>query len=636
MNTSKADSRFRYAVYTFSTSLLLLFCACQGPVTIYYDIDENDIRDATSIVFNISASDLGPSPTRRTRNSIKSTEEKAIPNRKYLSQEYTLQPSNYEFDIFLLDADRCKTAAATAQLSVNPQEENTYSIKLDFNKFNTNSRPCEVRLEVSDIDEIRILPERPEGADGPEYPPQICEQGQPCIFYTDANTPVRLTQGAKAVFKQASWDQEPAIAGSDGYQYRIGSQTDGFPRTKRSIKVTASERPFLYSKTAGGFWTYTPIPSGISMNAVFGISQDAIWAVGDRGTILYWDGRGWMQERFTTTPSSNPKCPSWGAKGTLCNLYAVWGEKRGEDYDVWAVGENGLVLRRTLGIWHEIPGIQDVLNSRMSARMTPPNRPINLRGVWGFGNGEMVIVGGFGTILYVNSKGAWLKSTEAGAPKDLDGLFFTSAWGLDGTCFWVAGAQQTLLRWGCAGAQSWRVEDVPTPGSVLGSTSPEVSQIAAAPLWSLWGTQEPGGDAGLPLTKVWAVGGQGTILSYDGHRWQRTQASADRNGRPQFRSLWGRSSSDLWAVGNFGVVFHLRGQTWSGEALASGQQASDFAGHLSGVWAAPGGPIWVAGSQPALLRAFDSPEGGQRGSGANRPPAPPMSRLPQVQQILPE
>ena len=152
-----------------------------------------------------------------------------------------------------------------------------------------------------------------------------------------------------------------AIAGSDGYsiasavrpmasQNQTQHQGDGV-RTPR----------FTYSKTAEAFWTYTnPVrhldePSSESRKMPFGRS-------GDPGTILYWDGRGWMQGAIYDDAQQQSQVPLLGSQRTLCNLYAVWGEKRGEDYDVWAVGENGLVLRRTLGIWHEIPGIQDVLN----------------------------------------------------------------------------------------------------------------------------------------------------------------------------------------------------------------------------------------------------------------------------------
>ena len=69
-----------------------------------------------------------------------------------------------------------------------------------------------------------------------------------------------------------------------------------------------------------GSWVRTPQGSPLpDMNAVTGFGADNVWAVGDEGTILHWDG-----ERLTR-PNS----------GTSSNLVAVFGCAPN---DVWAIG----------------------------------------------------------------------------------------------------------------------------------------------------------------------------------------------------------------------------------------------------------------------------------------------------------
>jgi hypothetical protein len=43
----------------------------------------------------------------------------------------------------------------------------------------------------------------------------------------------------------------------------------------------------------------------------------------------------------------------------------------------------------------------------------------------------------------------------------------------------------------------------------------------------------------------------GTILHYDGTAW-----SLALSGIPNLLAVWGRSSSDVWAVGDLGTILH--------------------------------------------------------------------------------
>jgi len=59
--------------------------------------------------------------------------------------------------------------------------------------------------------------------------------------------------------------------------------------------------------------------------------------------------------------------------------------------------------------------------------------------------------------------------------------------------------------------------------------------------------------------------------------------------------IWGNDVDDVWAVGEFGSVFHWNGTTW--EPMESGTSFGFF-----GVWSAIGDDIWVVGQMGAILR----------------------------------
>jgi hypothetical protein len=51
---------------------------------------------------------------------------------------------------------------------------------------------------------------------------------------------------------------------------------------------------------------------------------------------------------------------------------------------------------------------------------------------------------------------------------------------------------------------------------------------------------------------VFAVGFTGTILHYDGKKW----SAMTSNTTYDLLSIWGASSSDIFAVGNGGIILH--------------------------------------------------------------------------------
>ena len=85
----------------------------------------------------------------------------------------------------------------------------------------------------------------------------------------------------------------------------------------------------------GGFCWQRPVPQGNSLHSISGVSSRYIWAVGDRGTILHYDGKSWRSV----------------ASGTTHNLHGVYCLGQ---HDAWAVGDEGTALRYDGEHWNKI------------------------------------------------------------------------------------------------------------------------------------------------------------------------------------------------------------------------------------------------------------------------------------------
>ena len=101
-------------------------------------------------------------------------------------------------------------------------------------------------------------------------------------------------------------------------------------------------------------------------------------------------------------------------------------------------------------------------------------------------------------------------------------------------------------------------------------------------LWGVWGSS--GSD-------VFAVGGPGTILHYDGSTGP--PCSFERNHR-FLKGVWGSSGSDVFVVGEFGTILHYNGSTWS-------SMDSGAVGMLYAVWGSSGSDVFVVGDNGTIL-----------------------------------
>jgi len=126
------------------------------------------------------------------------------------------------------------------------------------------------------------------------------------------------------------------------------------------------------------------------LNGVWGSSSSDVFAVGDGGTILHYNGDSWSSM----------------ASGTTHRLYDVWSSSSS---DVFAVGDGGIILHYNGTAW-----------SSMSSGTT-----YHLHDVWGGSASDVFAVGDYGTILHYNGD-SW-SSVGSGTTYHLNGVCRSSA-----------------------------------------------------------------------------------------------------------------------------------------------------------------------------------------------------------------
>jgi len=157
--------------------------------------------------------------------------------------------------------------------------------------------------------------------------------------------------------------------------------------------------------SAGSFASWSTMTSGTTnnLNSIWGVGSGDVFAAGNTGTILHYDGSSWTAQ----------------ASGTAHNLNCIWGAA---DNDVFTVGSSGTILHYNGSSW----------TSQTSGTTS------NLNCVWGTGSGEIFAAGNSGTILRYDGS-VWGPLTS-GTAAELRGI-----WGTDGNNVIAAGDSGTII-----------------------------------------------------------------------------------------------------------------------------------------------------------------------------------------------
>jgi hypothetical protein len=233
----------------------------------------------------------------------------------------------------------------------------------------------------------------------------------------------------------------------------------------------------------GAAWSDVPTGTYSHLYGVWPLGRDDVWAVGE-GTF-HWNGTAWA-----SVPSP-----------TTAELQGVWGSATN---DVWAVGRAGTVLRWSGAAWSSVP-----ISSTS-----------DFDAVWGSADDDVWVVGGLGIFHW---DGSGFSRALAGGGGGIWGAAPDDAWvGGLGAQRWNGSAWTTLdvpelLRWsaiddvwGCSPEDVWFVDTHVFRWGATGWTTWDESSIPWPPgaghrLTGVW-CAAPG--------DVWAVGIEATIMRW--------------------------------------------------------------------------------------------------------------------------
>ena len=300
-----------------------------------------------------------------------------------------------------------------------------------------------------------------------------------------------------------------------------------------------------------GTWTLMSVPSRVDLHGVWASTPEDLYVAGFDGTLLHYNGTTWTT---VATP-------------TTADLYAVWVNPPD---DIFVTGMGGSVWNRFGGEWTE-------------HKVAPDKR---LRALWGYGHDEVYVCGSDETLLQFDG-GAWI---QTGLDLNTEGAEFRDMWGPNSERLSVLAGR--ALVWNAGGTWnnglgeangdyahgSWGIS---LNNQVLVSAGLSTHLENGEVRWYETPTPEPLYDVwGLANDDYYAVGRSGNIAHFDGTGWLALSQGSVSN----VRDLWMTQSGAL-AVGADGLVLRQNGTQWTEEFLDPGYD-------LYGVW--DGGDVSVA------------------------------------------
>lgn len=158
----------------------------------------------------------------------------------------------------------------------------------------------------------------------------------------------------------------------------------------------------------GAQWIRQKTPTDVTLTAVWGTTEKDVWAVGHHGTVIHYDGTEWRDQSppllvFHTADGGPPSGDA--AAEIKRNLWGVWATGKVYTEALYAVGDNGTVIYfdGKNKLWSDkIP----VTAAGAAVRIQD-----QLSGVWGASASKVYIVGNFGTVLEGTKAGLTVQKT---------------------------------------------------------------------------------------------------------------------------------------------------------------------------------------------------------------------------------
>lgn len=281
---------------------------------------------------------------------------------------------------------------------------------------------------------------------------------------------------------------------------------------------------YLHSNTLWNVLDY----DGISdLQAVWGFASDDVFAVGEQGTIIYWNGTSWIAQ----------------SSGVTATLYGVWGTS---NTDMFAVGTGGTIL-----YWDGTSWTEQVSGTTLT-----------LTGVWGTATNNVYVVGASGTVLHWDGI-AW----SSMASSTTEALF--DIWGFDANNIYASGGDGEVIYFNGAVWASITTGSIRDMHSIWGTSATDVFTVGDAGEIYQWNgviwTFHPSGTTnnlrgvwGSSLTDIVVVGFGGLALRWDGSSWQEQPTYRTEN----LNDVWGTLATNIFIVGDAGLSLRYEEVAW--------------------------------------------------------------------------
>lgn len=304
-----------------------------------------------------------------------------------------------------------------------------------------------------------------------------------------------------------------------------------------SISIAKAEKGWVWE---------LPTPQGNTLNATWGADSTSVYAVGDNGTIMKFDGLEWTIQNPTTAQLNG----LWGS--STSDIYAVGGEANsssshivlhfdgtdwqeleiGADqrlYAVWGTGENNIYIGGWNGRLYHYNGTEWLQENFGS------NQQINT--IWGTATDNIFAVGAKGTIRRFNGSYWGAMSTPS------------IAYQYDINDIWGASADNIFAVGGAYINSEYR--------SIIlhfnGSTWSTVMEVTGMKLKSI---------EGVSANQIYVTTSQGNaeILYFDGTAWTSLDSVQNKN---HIQDIWLDNLGNGLFVGALGYMLEKQNDVFS-------------------------------------------------------------------------
>ncbi|HEX3772009.1 MAG TPA: hypothetical protein VHV30_14135 [Polyangiaceae bacterium] len=316
--------------------------------------------------------------------------------------------------------------------------------------------------------------------------------------------------------------------------------------------------------------TWTLVPSGVTDNltGIMGIGPDDVFVTGDQGNLLHWDGHTWS---IASAVQDTALLGLWVFSST----------------NVWAVGVD----------FDTDPGSSAYVRVYQGTSSTDNdvNGAISLWKVWGASPTDVWLAGTSAAPLGGDSgadpAGVIYRGSSDFEPVAYEGESVHGIWGSGANDVWVAPSIGGLQHWTGAAFDTNAVQIAMSQGfhavsgtlDVDGATKSAPVPAGDASVADAAGASDAGEDDGGPqpadagadgaapaadasladagpgASDVWAVGNDGLIAHFAHGAWTVTPS----NTTETLFGIWAPSSTSAWAVGAGATIRHWNGAAWS-------------------------------------------------------------------------